>query len=54
MGNNLTGEKKYSWFYAAGLVLVFIFSFSYIFNEKLDLNGDNMSRLMFSLPDIRC
>lgn len=48
MGNNLTGEKKYSWFYAAGLVLVFIFSFSYIFNEKLDLNGDNCDYYMLA------
>lgn len=39
--------KTYSkWFYAALLFLVWLLAYNYIFNEKLDLNGDNCSYYM--------
>lgn len=40
--------KKYHCFYIAGLALVFIISFTYIFNEKIDLNGDNCDYYMLA------
>ena len=51
MKNKLEIEKKqsnYTWLYIAGLALIFIFSFQYIFNEKLDLNGDNCDYYMLA------
>jgi hypothetical protein len=40
--------KKYHWFYIAGLVVIFIAVFTYIFNEKIDLNGDNCDYYMLA------
>lgn len=40
--------KKQHWFYIAGLALVFVIVFSYIFNEKIDLNGDNCDYYMLA------
>ena len=34
--------------YLAGLTLLFVLAFSYIFNEKLDMNGDNCTYYMLS------
>lgn len=43
-----TNSKKHIWYYFAGLAIVFIIAFSYIFNEKIDLNGDNCDYYMLS------
>lgn len=40
--------KEYLWFYIAGLALIFTISFTYIFNEKIDLNGDNCDYYMLA------
>ena len=34
--------------YLAGLTLLFVLAFSYIFDEKLDMNGDNCTYYMLS------
>lgn len=44
---NSTSAKS-NWLYIAGLALVFIASFSYIFDSKLDLNGDNCTYYMLA------
>lgn len=44
----LNSEDKYRWFYIISLTLIFAITFSYIFNEKLDLNGDNCDYYMLS------
>ncbi|MFR9165658.1 MAG: ArnT family glycosyltransferase [Dysgonomonas sp.] len=36
------------WYYIAGLAIIFVISFSYIFNEKIDLNGDNCDYYMLA------
>ncbi|MDR0412758.1 MAG: phospholipid carrier-dependent glycosyltransferase [Dysgonamonadaceae bacterium] len=42
MKNNPTDRTPARpWLYVAGITAVFILSFTYIFNEKIDLNGDN-------------
>lgn len=38
--DNLRGDKSLG-LYLAGLTILFVVVFSYIFNEKIDLNGDN-------------
>jgi hypothetical protein len=42
--NKITGPLLY----VVGLVIVFIISFSYIFNSKIDMNGDNCSYYMLA------
>lgn len=44
---NSTSAKS-NWIYIAGLIIVFIVSFSYIFDSKLDLNGDNCAYYMLA------
>ncbi len=43
--NTLPSKKRLinseNWYYLLALSIVFVFIFSYIFNKKLDLNGDN-------------
>ena len=34
-------QTRYDWLYYAGLTIIFLLSFAYIYNEKFDLNGDN-------------
>ena len=41
-------SAKFNWLYIAGLIIVFIVSFSYIFDSKLDLNGDNCAYYMLA------
>lgn len=42
------GDGGRVWWYVAALVVVFVASFSYIFNEKIDLNGDNCRYYMLA------
>ena len=44
---NSTSAKR-NRLYAGGLALIFIVSFSYIFDSKLDLNGDNCNYFMLA------
>ncbi len=44
---NSTSAKS-NWLYIVGLIIVFIVSFSYIFDSKLDLNGDNCTYYMLA------
>lgn len=46
--DSLSNKKDYKWFYVAAIALTFIISFSYIFNSKLDLNGDNCDYYMLA------
>ena len=36
------------WLYPLSLVVIFLISFNYIFNSKIDLNGDNCSYYMLA------
>ena len=44
---NSTSAKR-NRLYVGGLALIFIVSFSYIFDSKLDLNGDNCNYFMLA------
>ncbi len=46
--NSSTSSAKHNWLYAGGLVLIFIVAFAYIFDSKLDLNGDNCNYFMLA------
>ncbi len=47
--NNPTSfSKNKHWFYIAAIILTFIISFSYIFDKKLNLGGDNTTYYMLS------
>lgn len=41
MKENLLTKDSRLFYYLVGLVIVFLITFTYIFNKKLDLNGDN-------------
>ncbi len=43
-----SSSAKSNGIYIAGLIIVFIVSFSYIFDSKLDLNGDNCAYYMLA------
>ncbi len=43
-----TESTKQTWIYLTGLLVIFIASFSFIFNEKPDLNGDNCMYYMLA------
>lgn len=42
------GTNREPYIYIAALVIIFAISFSYIFNEKIDLNGDNCRYYMLA------
>lgn len=46
MGNSTSVKRNR--LYVAGLALIFVVSFAYIFDSKLDLNGDNCSYFMLA------
>lgn len=49
-----TGSScNYLWCYIAVLIVLFIITFSYIFNNKIDLNGDNCEYYMLSTSIVK-
>jgi hypothetical protein len=46
--NNESPQKNYTYYFLGALLLLFIIVFKYVFNSKLDLNGDNFNYLIYA------